>query len=363
VTFLYCTADKVGQANHGAGAVTGNEAAALKELGPCEVWGRDELPMPGLIPGGLAPHHYEEPWGWDVVASTKRDFFVNPPRLAHFYAGTFGHTVDTLKRNGTKITYTAAAHSIEASRREHEKRDIPYNYPHLTDPELWRRYVAGYLAADVVVCPSRHSAAVMESYGCKRVEVIPHGINLPGSVAPLPRVFNVGYLGNCGAPDKGLIYLLQAWKKLNYSDAVLLIGGHDSTSPYVQWLVRTFGGGNVRLLGWVNELADFYNKISLYVQPSVSEGFGIEVLEAMAHGRMTLCSRGAGACDTVPYCGQVFSEGDPDRIVSQIEWAREEEKLLADTAQWRAEAEKYSWDKIRERYKTLWRGLLNEDPA
>ncbi len=158
---LYVTSDKIGKANHGAGAVTFNESEVLKTFGPCEVWGCDEFSNKRII--GIL-----DPWHDDTAASCKKDFFVNPPKLAHFYAGTFSKTIDVLHRNGSKITYTAAAHSIEASRKAHEELGIPYNYPHLTDPELWKQYVRGYLAADVLIVPSMHSANVMRSFGATR---------------------------------------------------------------------------------------------------------------------------------------------------------------------------------------------------
>jgi glycosyltransferase involved in cell wall biosynthesis len=202
-------------------------------------------------------------------------------------------------RFGCPVTYTAAAHSIEESKREHNELGIPYNYPHLTDPALWNRYVQGYLDADVLVCPSHHSAEVMRGFGARnRIEVIPHGCRIPEEVHPLPRTFTVGYLGAAG-PDKGLRYLFAAWKKLNYRDAVLKIGGRDSTTGYMQQLWNAFGGGNVQFCGWQENAEDFYGSLSCYVQPSVSEGFGMEVIEAMACGRNVICSKGAGASDAV----------------------------------------------------------------
>jgi glycosyltransferase involved in cell wall biosynthesis len=349
---LYITADKIGTAT-GGGLVTHHESEALRELGPCEVWGRERLEGPG-----------PDPWKWDNAANYRLLVHRKEewPKLTHFYAGTFRDTIDTLQSHGGKITYTAAAHDVAASREEHTKLGLPYDYPHITDSALWQRYVGGYLAADVLIVPSQHSRSVMQGFGYDgRVEVIPHGVTLPGSpVLPLPQRFTVGYLGAIG-PDKGLIYLLQAWKRLGYRDAVLKIAGRDSTSPFVVALVNHFGGGNIQLCGWQENVSDFYNSLSLYVQPSVTEGFGIEVLEAMAHGRPVVCSQGAGAVDTVPILGGICSARDADIIAYQIDNHYQQERWTQEALKnnvWREAVEQFTWDKIRARYQEVWRSLL-----
>ena len=413
MSLLYCTADRI-NAPSGGGLVTWHESQALAELGPCEVWGREQLGQ--QVP---AFHNHPEPWLWDRMAYNRLtkwliagvenstisdDLQVNVVgkrttedfRMAHFYAGTFSSTVNWLKKLVCKVTYTAAAHDVTLSRREHERLGVPYDYPHLTDPVQWKRYVQGYLDADVLICPSQHSASVMRGFGVKnRIEVIPHGCELPicrncsgegdrpieigpgkyledqtrdcevchGSgiapPAPLPPQFRVGYLGSYG-PDKGVVYLLQAWAKLNYSDAVLVLGGRDSNSPWVHALLQHTGARNVCLTGWVDDVSQFYSQISLYVQPSVTEGFGIEVLESAAHSRAVLCSTGAGAADVVPEWYR-FPAADVDALASKIDQV----KLRGSCPQtdpcyphWQGIAADYTWDKIRQRYQNLWKELL-----
>src|SRR5690606_22842703 len=134
----------------------------------------------------------------------------------HIYSGTFSSTVKALKERNAKVSYTAAAHDLKESKKEHDMWGVPFEYPHLIDPDLWSRYVAGYLNADLLICPSNHSAQVMKEFGYdRRIEVIPHGCNLPEVVKPLPSQFTLGYLGAIG-PDKGLKYLIEAWKALGY---------------------------------------------------------------------------------------------------------------------------------------------------
>ncbi len=317
--------------------------------------------------------------------------------MAHFYAGTFSRTINYLKSKGCCITYTAAAHSVETSRKAHLEMGIDYDksYPHLTDPKLWERYLRGYKEADVLICPSQHSANVMRGFGCtNRIEVIPHGCDLPECVDcgghgkwyekpnapecprcqgtgiepifPLPNQFRLGYLGSYG-PDKGVIDLLRAWAKLDYKDALLVLGGRDSNSPFIQSMIQHTGANNVVMTGWVDKVSDFYNQISVYCQSSRSEGYGCEVGESMAYGRSVICSEGVGAVDLI-HCGdQIYGTGfsypagDVNRLAELIDHYKSNNSLLADDGvRAREYIKKYTWNIIRGKYCQLWRNLLGE---
>lgn len=341
---LYLTADKIVPEGHGGGSVTFNESEALKTLGTCEVWDRD------VLIGG------SDPWKWDEVALNKIKASNDLPRLCHIYSGTFSQTVRYLRSLGTKVVITCAAHRVSDSKKAHEDLGIPYNYPHLTDPEQWKKYSAGYREADILVVPSTHSETVVKEQGCtNKIEVIPHGGIIPHSTKPIPKSFVVGYLGSFGA-DKGVKYLLQAWKKLNYKDGLLVLAGKDSTSDWGNYLINTYGGGNIHVAGWQDKINDFYDKISLYCQSSCTEGFGLEVLEAHAHARCAICSDHAGAVDLV-HDSCKFEASSVDAIVHKIEESRKWD-LQARGSLVREQAFNYSWDKVKKKYIKLWKGLL-----
>lgn len=345
---LYLTADHIGDADTGAGKVTFHERQALQELGmPLKCLERANLDGPG-----------QDPWKWDAAAYRQVGQHY---QLAHVYAGTFGDTVRLLQKAfKTKVTYTAAAHDVAVSKREHEAMGYAYNYPHLTEPAQWARYLQPYKDADVLICPSHHSERVMRGFGCTNpIEVIPHGVTMPEHVAPLPEQVKVGYLGSCAAPDKGVRYLLAAWAELNLPDAVLLLGGRDSISPPVMEMVlKHCPKGNVRLCGWVTSPSDFYNQCSLYIQPSASEGFGCEIPEAMAHARSVICSDGAGAADVVGAGGTVVPACNVQALANALAETIAAGQLTERGMVAREVAYHYTWDIVRERYKTVWRGLL-----
>ncbi len=344
---LYITADRIG-IESGGGKVTHHEYMALKELGPAI---------------SIANFPCTDPFQQDKIilayvsslVDNSADKFVH----AHCYAGCLSQTVAYLKSRGVLVTYTAAAHDVNKSRNEHFKLGWPFDYPHLNNPNLWEEYLKGYQLADVVVCPSKHSKEISEVYGCKNVKIIPHGVDIPETTEGLPEKFTVGYLGASGA-DKGLVYLLQAWNKLNYKDSTLLMAGAYNKPETMQHMVDYFAPeakSTIKLLGWVNSPSELYNQCSVYIQPSITEGFGIEVLEAMAHARLTLSSNGAGACDVLPpSC--VFEAGNIEQICQMIDKAKNVKYLEQHGLMCRLMAKDYTWDKIRAKYVDLWRSMI-----
>jgi glycosyltransferase involved in cell wall biosynthesis len=274
------------------------------------------------------------------------------PTRAHFYSGTFTKTIELLLTRGTKISYTAAAHNIDVSRREHEQLGIPFDYPHLIDPAQWKRYVRGYLLADLVICPSTYSSKIMRGYGCERIEIISHGFDPPTKIASMPDKFVVAYLGQPG-PDKGLAYLLRAWSswsQFTHRDACLVIAGR-GTLGITSWIRNWNLAGSYIVLGEVDDPADVYNACCVYVQPSASEGFGCEVIEARGHGRPVICSNGVGACALANQIVPACSVGDLEDAIDRwhIRWLANPDSLIADAAPLEM-AGIVSWDRIRDRY-------------
>jgi glycosyltransferase involved in cell wall biosynthesis len=345
---LYVTADQI-NAQSGGGKVTAQELQALREFSPAS----DSVRVMEL---GFGYRGLSKPFDQDAYFCNFIKETYQKTKLAHGYSGCLSNTVSYLRKQGAKFTYTAAAHDVDDSRREHEALGVGFDYDHLNDPKIWKEYLRGYLEADYVVCPSLHSANVMRSFGCDNVRVIPHGVDLPEKVSPPPAKFTVGYLGAMG-PDKGVKYLLQAWAKLDYQDSELVLAGAHSESQWAGHLIKTYGGGKIKRLGWVDDVSTFYKDIALYVQPSVTEGFGIEVIEALAHGRCVICSRGAGAWSHVP-SPFTFAPRDADDLAQRIDAYKKLGMWKETTKEWRRLAEPLAWDKVREKYKDFWKEIL-----
>jgi len=326
----------------GDGVVTKHECEALHELGTVTVIGKDDI----------HPSVYKQPYSpflFDYFASIKLDRTYD---LCHIYGGPYPLTVEKLKRDGCTVSITIPAHDRKISIEEHEKYFGVYPFHHVKDPYLWSLHVRYMNAVDSIVCPSTRSKRILEEEGVETpITVIPHGTEIPDTIAPLPDDFTVAYLGVVG-PDKGLIYLMQAWSKLDYDDAELVLAG--SGTEQLSPMIRRFTEhGKYHLLGRVGSVRDVFDNCSVYVQPSTNEGFGITALEAMAHGRPVIVSDGAGSSDCVTggVDGFVVPACDPDSIARSIDvFKNRKEHIREMGSAARESAKEYSWENIRSRY-------------
>ena len=99
-------------------------------------------------------------------------------------------------------------------------------------------------------------------------------------------------------PRKNLVRLLEAfgqwWQSGNQSHALVLAGGRGWKDTAVFDAIERLGlGGMVRVLGYVptESLVAMYNLADAMVFPSLYEGFGLPVVEAMACGTPVITSR------------------------------------------------------------------------
>lgn len=100
---------------------------------------------------------------------------------------------------------------------------------------------------------------------------------------------HVGFAGRI-APEKGLVYLIEAFRRIDEPDARLLLAGdyvNVAGGSDIDRVRRAIGDDRrVRLLGLLDgpRMRDFYASIDVFALPSVSESFGIVQAEAMMTG-------------------------------------------------------------------------------
>ncbi|MEW6106606.1 MAG: glycosyltransferase [Bacillota bacterium] len=146
----------------------------------------------------------------------------------------------------------------------------------------------------------------------------------PGnSQAGEPILLSVGRL----VEYKGHSFLIQAVHKLVRQEglrAQLLIVGDGPLRHELQDLVTALGLGNwVHLIRHVPqgpELWQHYRSASIYVQPSLTESFGMAVLEGMYFGLPVVASRVGGLRDIVQHgeTGILVPPGDVEALSSAL---------------------------------------------
>lgn len=346
---IYATFDSVTQET-GAGKVCHHEIETLRRVTDLKkVISRED------IAGRIGKHYPFDPFTYDYFAAD----LAEPADVAHLSCSPGMALLNKIRPK--KFLVNVVAHDLKKSIEEHERiMGTPYPFPHNTDSYLHKVLLKHAERADVVLTPSEGSARwIRENIKAKRIDVIPHGTYIPKEIAPLPENFTVGYLGSLG-PDKGLIYLIMAWSSLNYPDSELLFaGGYPQLiQSYIQGLSKT--DARFRVIGWLPEPRNLYDACSVYIQPSVTEGFGMEIPEAMAHGRPVIVSEGTGSVDCVEDGkeGFIVPIRDPRKLADRIRWFKDNpDQIKAMGQRARIKAEKYSWENVEGQYRELYSSI------
>ncbi len=159
-------------------------------------------------------------------------------------------------------------------------------------------------AADRVMVLSQAAkrSFIEEGIDGEKIFVNPCGVELSQFTPPEKKeddVFRVIYCGNLG-PRKGVHYLLQAFAELKLDNAELWLVG-SGPSPSFGQLIAQYKSDKVRFLGTFpqGELHRIYAKGSVFVLPSLADGFGMVVPQAMACGLPVIVTGNVGAADIV----------------------------------------------------------------
>lgn len=203
------------------------------------------------------------------------------------------------------------------------------------EPAWFRdRQLAEYEEADTIITPSEYTRRTFPDHLRKKTIKAPllGRCTFPENVSYQRNpVFTVGAVG--GQPlRKGYLYLLQAWKKLNLPNARLIIRSDFTGHPVLEELVRSMP--TVEVIGYVPDIADFYRKCDLFILPSVDDGFGMALYEAMAHGLPCIATTHCGSSELLT-SGRDSLIVDPcssDQLAEAIESLFNSEELRQEIA-------------------------------
>ncbi len=166
------------------------------------------------------------------------------------------------------------------------------------EPAWFReRQLAEYAEADTIIAPSEYTRQTFPDDLRHKLLKAPllGRCNFPADISfDRNATFTVGVVG--GQPlRKGYLYLLEAWKKLALPNAKLLIRSDFEGYPRLKELAEA--QPSVKLIGYVPDIADFYSKCDLFILPSIDDGFGMALFEAMAYGLPCIATTHCGSSE------------------------------------------------------------------
>ena len=167
------------------------------------------------------------------------------------------------------------------------------------------RLIGNRASAIIAVSQAVKSALVEIGITAEKVSVIPNGIDLDAytsapsvsrSAFGISESANViGFVGRL-SPEKGADNLIRAFQSLPGSEQYLVIVGDGPQKP--QLIELAANNNNIKFLGYREDVAAIMKICTLVCVPSLEEGQGITVLEAMACGIPVLASDAGGLKET-----------------------------------------------------------------
>ena len=164
-------------------------------------------------------------------------------------------------------------------------------------------------------------------------------------------------------PEKGLRYLIQAYKRIKTDKKLVIAGDSADTEDFKKELVNMAQSDNrILFIGFVQGemLEELYSNAYIFVLPSDVEGMSLSLLEAMSYGNCCLTS-------DIPECMEVIEDHALTFRKSDVEDLREKLQMLCDypelVEEFRAGAsnyicKKYNWDDVTEKTLSLYQQIL-----
>jgi glycosyltransferase involved in cell wall biosynthesis len=187
---------------------------------------------------------------------------------------------------------------------------------------------ADFRAADRVISVSQFTTDDVErfiGYPRSRIHQIPEGGPEPRPPAPVaqdpPYLLYVGQLERSKNVE-GLVAAFCRSRALEEAGVELRIAGHPgNAADDIRRVVEECGPERVRLLGYVDEerLAELYGRCLAFVFPSLVEGFGLVLLEAMAHGAPVVAMGTSAIPEVVGDAGLIVDPADADGLRRAME--------------------------------------------
>ena len=166
------------------------------------------------------------------------------------------------------------------------------------------------------------------------------------------------YLG-INKPHKNLARLVEAFARLGGDRRLVLAGREDRRYKEARQAVEKYGlGGRVIFFGDVpdEDLPALYNGAVCFVLPSLYEGFGLPVLEAMACGLPVICAHTSSLPEVAGEAALLVDPLDVEALAEALSRVLSDQDLRAEMrAKSLARAAEFSWPETARRTLAVYR--------
>lgn len=226
--------------------------------------------------------------------------------------------------------------------------------------------------ADEIIVLSKNVQKYFKDTYDRNTVFIPNGVNKPEIVKAdiitkkygLKKDDYILFLGRM-VPEKGIHYLIDAFKKLKTNKKLVIAGGSSNTDQYYSDLkFKTIDNDNIIFTGFVQgkELEELYSNAYIYCLPSDLEGMPLSLLEAMSYKNCCLTSNIDECSEVLLDKGVTFKKSDVDDLTKVLQDLCDDKDIVN---KYKKEAQdfilsKYNWDSVVNQTIDLYKGDKND---
>ena len=252
-------------------------------------------------------------------------------------------------------------------------------HPEMTEDEIRRDYAPlvpkHVRRADGVICVSEHTASearLLLDVPPAKIAVIPNGVD-PVYRAPIAPEAVDAVLARRRLPRGAILYVGSEERRKNLINLAMAYMGlarrrRKPTPPLVligpgSWWAQggTDVGPQIRAVGYLetSEIRALMAASALLVLPSLEEGFGLPVADAMAAGLPVVCSRGSALEEVAGGAATLVNPLDTKSIADGIERVLDDAALAEEHRRKGLEqSRKFDWDTTAARTLEFYRRVL-----
>ena len=215
--------------------------------------------------------------------------------------------------------------------------------------------IAAKYADEIIVLSKNVEKYFKETYN-RDTHYIPNGVNT--STTREPRIIKERYNLEKDSyilflarivPEKGLHYLIDAYKQINTDKKLVIAGGASHTNDYLKKVKEMVKDNpNIIMTGFVQGrlLEELYSNCYLYCLPSDIEGMPLSLLEAMSYGCNCLVSDIEENTQITESYADTFKKSNVKDLKNKLEEIVKNKKKIDNEKIKKFILNKYNWDNI-----------------
>jgi glycosyltransferase involved in cell wall biosynthesis len=217
--------------------------------------------------------------------------------------------------------------------------------------------------SDLIITVSQFTAdqaAALLNVERSRLRVVHHGVDWPTATAAVPReniVLNVGAIQE----RKNTSRLVEAFERMPRDWRLVLAGSSGFGAARILERIRGSGARDrIDVTGYLTEedLERLYARASIFAFPSLDEGFGMPVLEAMARGVPVIASNRSALPEVAGDAALLIDPIDTQALATAMQRLIDPHERDALTQKGLLRAAEFTWNSTAEKTWAVYRELV-----